>query len=119
MVKKIFSFVLVLVTLVMSVFTCVNGYYVLWGKNKLPSAVTSTFATTVTNPETGEEMPVIEANYYDNINNSGYSVVELLFESHPDRTNINNITIKIYFFIFPPTPSNFPLCNILSSIRIV
>ena len=82
MVKKIFSFVLVLVTLVMSVFTCVNGYYVLWGKNKLPSAVTSTFATTVTNPETGEEMPVIEANYYDNINNSGYSVVELLFNCY-------------------------------------
>ena len=73
---------LVIVTVVMSVFSLVYAYYATIGKNKLPSGVTSTYATTITDPQTGEELPVIEARYYANTNKIGYEVIELLFNCY-------------------------------------
>ena len=73
---------LVIVTVVMSVFSLVYAYYATIGKNKLPSGVTSTYATTITDPQSGEELPVIEARYYANTNKIGYEVIELLFNCY-------------------------------------
>ena len=50
---------LVIITVIMSVFSLVYAYYATIGKNKLPSGVTSTYATTITDPQSGEELPVI------------------------------------------------------------
>lgn len=48
----------------------------------MPSAITSTYATTVEDPNTGEQLPTIEANYYSNNNGKGYEVIELLFNCY-------------------------------------
>lgn len=79
---KIFNVFLVIVTVIMGFVCCVLLYYKTIGKNKIPSAVTSTYATFVTDPQTGEKKPAIEANYYSNYNGTGYEVVELLFNCY-------------------------------------
>ena len=79
---KIVNFVLVFVTIVLTFMSGVLLYYKTLGKDKLPSAVTSTYVTTVTDPQTGEEKPTIEANYYANKNGTGYQVIELLFNCY-------------------------------------
>ncbi|MBE5741204.1 MAG: hypothetical protein E7351_01560 [Clostridiales bacterium] len=78
----IFNVALIIVTAFMLLMSCVWVYYKTIGKNKIPSAVTSTYATYITDPATKEELPVIEANYYANINGTGYEVVELLFNCY-------------------------------------
>lgn len=80
--RKIVNIVLIIVTVFMTVTSGVCIYFKTVGKNKLPSAITSTYATTVVDPQTGEELPTIEANYYSNKNGKGYEVVELLFNCY-------------------------------------
>lgn len=75
--KKIANFALVFVTVIAVFASCLLLYFNTLGKDKLPSAITSTYATTVTDPITGEEKPVLEANYYSNKNGTGYEVIEL------------------------------------------
>jgi len=79
---RITNVAIVFVTVVMTFLSCVLLYYKTIGKDKLPSAVTSTYATTVTDPQSGEELSTIEANYYANKNGSGYEVIELLFNCY-------------------------------------
>lgn len=79
---KIANFALIIVTIVLTFMSGVLLYYKTLGKDQLPTAVTSTYATTVTDPQTGEEKPTIEANYYANKNGTGYEVIELLFNSY-------------------------------------
>ena len=74
--KKIANIVLIFVTLVAVLMSCLLLYFNTLGKDKMPSAITSTYATTVVDPLTGEEKPVLEANYYSNKNGTGYEVVE-------------------------------------------
>ena len=74
--KKISNGVLIFVTAVAVLLSCLLLYFNTLGKDKLPTAITSTYATTVTDPLTGEEKPVLEANYYLNKNGTGYEVVE-------------------------------------------
>ena len=78
----IFNVALLIVTVFMSLMSGVWIYYKTIGKNKLPSAVTSTYATYITDPATKEKVPVIQANYYANRNGTGYEVVELLFNCY-------------------------------------
>lgn len=79
---KIFNGLLIFVTAIMTFMCGVLIYYKTLGKDKIPSAVTSTYATFVTDPQTGEKKPVMEANYYSNYNNTGYEVTELLFNCY-------------------------------------
>ena len=79
---RIVDITLVIVTVVMTFLSGVLLYYKTIGKDHLPTAVTSTYATTVTDPQTGEELPTIEANYYSNKNGTGFEVVELLFNCY-------------------------------------
>ena len=73
---------LLIVTAFMSLMTTIWVYYKTVGKDKIPSAVTSTYATYITDPATNEQKPVIEANYYSNYNKTGYQVIELLFNCY-------------------------------------
>ena len=57
-------------------------YYATVGKDKVPSAVTSTYVTTMTDPSTGEVKPALEANYYCNKNGNGYEVIELRINAY-------------------------------------
>lgn len=76
---KIINIVVILLTIVMCFPIVFNIYLQVWGKKNFPTAVTSTYVTTVKNPHTGEELTAIEANYYQNYNGKGKEVVELLF----------------------------------------
>jgi len=78
----IFNVALIIVTAFMLLMSCVWVYYKTIGKNKLPSAITSTYATYITDPASKEKLPVIQANYYANKNGTGYEVVELLFNCY-------------------------------------
>lgn len=79
---KIFNGILVFITAILTFMCGVFIYYKTLGKDKIPSAVTSTYASFVTDPQTGEEKPVIEVNYYSNYNKTGYEVTELLFNCY-------------------------------------
>lgn len=74
--KKIFNSALIFVTIIAVLLSCVLLYFKTFGKDKLPTAITSTYATTIVDPLTGEEKPVLEANYYANKNGTGQEVVE-------------------------------------------
>ena len=65
---KIVNIALVVVTVFLTLMSGVLLYYKTIGKDKVPSAITSTYATTVEDPQTGEQLPTIEANYYSNRN---------------------------------------------------
>ncbi|MBQ8207045.1 MAG: hypothetical protein IJZ77_06240 [Bacilli bacterium] len=73
---------LIIVTAFMGLMSLVWAYYKTLGRDKIPSAVTSTYATYIVDPHTNEEVPVIEANYYSNRNGTGYEVIELLFNCY-------------------------------------
>ena len=79
---RIVNIALVVVTVFLTLMSGVLLYYKTIGKDKVPSAITSTYATTVEDPQTGEQLPTIEANYYSNRNNNGYEVIELLFNCY-------------------------------------
>ena len=74
--KKIFNIVLIILTAIMVFASCMFVYYSYWGKDKLPTGITSTYATTITDPQTGEVLPTLQANYYENKNGIGKKVVE-------------------------------------------
>lgn len=80
--NKILNFVLIFITAVMTVISGTLIYYKTFGKDKIPSAITSTYATTITDPMSGEELPAIQANYYANKNGKGHEVIELLFNCY-------------------------------------
>lgn len=54
------------------------------GQKYIPSAVSSTFVTTMTDPMTGEDVNPIEVNYYQNKNGNGIEVIELRFNVYSD-----------------------------------
>lgn len=79
---KTINVALIVVTVFLTLMSGVLLYYKTLGKDKVPSAITSTYATTVKDPQSGKELPTIEANYYSNRNGKGYEVVELLFNCY-------------------------------------
>ena len=79
---KTVNVALIVVTVFLTLMSGVLLYYKTVGKDKVPSAITSTYATTVEDPQTGEQLPTIEANYYSNKNGKGYEVIELLFNCY-------------------------------------
>ena len=79
---RIFNVALIILSVVSAVMGCILLYYTTLGKEHIPSAVVSTYASSVTDPLTEEEKPIIEANYYANKNGKGYEVIELLFNCY-------------------------------------
>ncbi len=79
---KIANVALVLVTVMAVLMTLLLIYFKTFGKNKLPTSITSTYATTVYDPVTDRDLPVLEANYYANKNNHGYEVIEFRINSY-------------------------------------
>ena len=56
-----------------------NLYFNTLGEDKVPSAVTSTYVTYVTNPQTGEEVPFMEAQYFSGEYGTGKEMIEVRF----------------------------------------
>ena len=71
---------------------CLLIYFKTFGKEFVPNAITSTYVSTVTNPQNGEELTFMEVNYYEYKNKSntdletyakgGLEVVELRINSY-------------------------------------
>lgn len=84
--KKVFKITLYIIasilTIVMLSSIGLNIFYKTKGKDSLPQAITSTYVTQITNPNSGEKLSAIEASYFANKNNKGYEVVELLFNTY-------------------------------------
>lgn len=61
-----------------------------YGSKYVPKAITSTYVTEVTNPQTGEKLPFIEANVFSNKNQKGKEISEIVFNSYSgiDKTAI-------------------------------
>ncbi len=79
---NIFNIILVIATVVMVVCSAFLIYFKTLGSDKVPTGVTSTYVTKMVDPLTKIEYNAIEANYYANLNNSGYECVELLINSY-------------------------------------
>ncbi len=72
------------ILIILSVFFSfvIIGYIYLsspFGEDKVPTAVTSTYVTYVTNPQTGEELPFMEAQYFSGESGSGKEMIEVRF----------------------------------------
>lgn len=80
----IVSIVLVVVSVLMLIPTAFLVYFKTWGKDKVPTAVQSTYVTTVKDKISGEEKPFIQAKYYANATKNGKEVIEILFNSYSD-----------------------------------
>ncbi len=79
---KVFNIILVFLTIIMCFPLVFNIYLQVWGKNNLPTGITSTYVTTITDPYTKENLSAIEARYFQNTNGKGKEVVELLFNAY-------------------------------------
>ena len=74
-VVKTFNIILVMLALIGACICGLLMYYTSIGKDKVPSAVTSTYATQVTDPQTKETKAFLQANCYND-------VIELLFNAY-------------------------------------
>lgn len=57
-------------------------YFKTFGADKVPTGVTSTYVTTMTDPLTNKTYNALEANYYANLNGKGYEAIEFLINAY-------------------------------------
>lgn len=79
-IKKITTPIILILTILFSF--VIFGYIYFTtplGEDKVPSAVTSTYVTYVTNPQTGEEVPFMEAQYFSGEYGTGKEMIEVRF----------------------------------------
>ncbi len=76
---KLINVILILATLLGSFCIATLIYYKTLGKDKIPTAITSTYATYITDPITSEQVPILSANYYANDTKNGKQVIEFMF----------------------------------------
>ena len=83
-VKKIFDIVLVTFS-VIGVFMGALYLYTKFNDKGLFKHSTSTYATTVTDPQTGEKLEPFQINYFANYNKTGKEVVEFRIRCYSDQ----------------------------------
>lgn len=102
--KKIFNALVIFVSLVGVVFIALFAYYKL-STNDVFTNQTSTYATSVTDPMTGEELSPLSASYYQNYNNTGLEVVEFQIRAYSDQ-NKNAIYRRGFQYIIDAEEGN-------------
>lgn len=102
--KKIFNALIIFVSLVGVVFIALFAYYKL-STNDVFTNQTSTYATSVTDPMTGEELSPLSASYYQNYNNTGLEVVEFQIRAYSDQ-NKNAIYRRGFQYIIDKEEGN-------------
>ena len=102
--KKIFNALIIFVSLVGVVFIALFAYYKL-STNDVFTNQTSTYATSVTDPMTGEELSPLSASYYQNYNNTGKEVVEFQIRAYSDQ-NKNAIYRRGFQYIIDAEEGN-------------
>ena len=79
---RIINVILIIVTVISAFSIGALIYYKTFGKDKIPTAITSTYATFLTDPMTNEQIPVLSANYYSNVTGNGKEVIEFMFNGY-------------------------------------
>lgn len=102
--KKIFNVLFIFVTLVSVVFIGLYAYYKLTTIDIFTNQ-TSTYATSVTDPATGETLAPLSASYYQNYNNTGKEVVEFQIRAYSDQ-NKQAIYRRGFQYIIDKTNGN-------------
>ena len=103
-VKKIFNVLIIFISLVGVVFIALYAYYNL-STNDVYTNQTSTYATSVTDPMTGEELAPLSASYYQNYNDTGLEVVEFQIRAYSDQ-NRNAIYRRGFQYIIDAEDGN-------------
>ncbi len=83
MVKKIVNVILVVLACLGLLLSFTYVYFVLQDKNLYTNS-TSTYATSVTDPQTGEKIAPFTISYFENYNNLGKEVVEFRINCYSD-----------------------------------
>ena len=99
-VNKVFNISLIFVTVVMSIFTCVYGYYLFTTKN-LYEHGTSTYVASYKDPKTGKDVNPFSLNYYENYNDTGLEVLEWRINGYSDQ-NMTALYGRGFQMIFEP-----------------
>lgn len=95
--KKVINATVIILTVIMLMFCIGLIYFKTLGKNKLPTSLSATNTTTVTDPQTNEVKQFLEANYYSNKTGNGKEVVELRLNTYsgPERQAIYSHGIQL------------------------
>ena len=82
--KKLLNILIIFLSVVSVVFIGCFAYFKL-SSTDIFTNQTSTYATSVTDPMTGEELSPLSARYYQNYNNTGKEVVEFQIRAYSDQ----------------------------------
>ncbi len=82
--KKIFNIIIGCLAFV-GAFVSVLYIYILAMNVDIYTDTTSTYALSVVDPQTGEKIPTLSVNYYENVNGSGKEVVEFRINAYSDQ----------------------------------
>lgn len=83
---KIFNLILIIITIFAVGVISMLVYFSYWGKDKVPTALTTAYVTSITDPQTKEEKTVMEVKVMSNEINNGEPMVEFLINSYTDTS---------------------------------
>lgn len=83
--KGITNFCLIALALIGCIFDILLMVH-FFTKTDVFTSSTSTYATSVTNPQTGEKIPPLTVSYFENYNNTGKEIVEFRINAYSDHT---------------------------------
>ena len=81
---KFLNIILVLITIFSVAVIVMLVYFTTWGKDKVPTALTTAYVTSITDPQTNQELRPMEVNVLSNETNNGKPMVEFLINSYTD-----------------------------------
>lgn len=102
---KFLNFVIILITVFATMIDFAYIYFTTWGKDKVPTGLTTSYVSSITDPQTNEDLTVMEVNVLSNEVNNGLPMVEFLINSYTDTSKSAVIGIgfqlvgdELYFY---------------------
>lgn len=102
---KFLNFVIILITVFATMIDFGYIYFTTWGKDKVPTGLTTSYVSSITDPQTNEDLTVMEVKVLSNEVNNGLPMVEFLINSYTDTSKSAVIGIgfqlvgdELYFY---------------------
>lgn len=83
---KFLNFVIILITVLATMIDFGYIYFTTIGKDKVPTGLTTSYVSSITDPQTNEDLTVMEVNVLSNEVNNGLPMVEFLINSYTDTS---------------------------------
>lgn len=83
---RFLNLVIILITVFATMIDLSYIYFTTWGKDKVPTGLTTSYVSSITDPQTNEELIVMEVNVLSNEANNGLPMVEFLINSYTDTS---------------------------------